>query len=98
MKKMCGNCNKLPLNVTNLSLDVYAGPNMVKSSSLSGISRVTVIYHESTHCCNMASQITYKHRHAHIEVNTDAHAHTFITWYLILLGCSEIELTSRNKD
>lgn len=94
---MCGNSNKLPLNVTNLSLDVFAGPNMVESSSVSGISRATAIYHESKHCCNMASQIMYKHRHVHIEVNIDIHAHTFIIWYLILLGCSENELTSRNK-
>lgn len=69
----------------------------MESPSVSGIPRVTAIYHESTHCCNMASQIMYKHRHAYIEVNIDIHAHTFIIWYLILLGCSENELTSRNK-
>lgn len=60
---MCGNCNKLPRNVNNLSLNVYAGLNMVESPSISGISRATATDNESTHSCNTALQITYTDMH-----------------------------------
>lgn len=74
MKKIGENCNKLPLNVTNLSLDVYAGPDMVESPSVSGISRVTAIYHEPTHLqygiTDYIQTQTCTHREIEIFMNT----------------------------
>lgn len=69
-EKMHGSYNNHLLNTT---LCIYAGPNTMKSCSISGIPiewliKIIVIHHESIHYCIKASHIT----------NT----HTIIIWYI----------------